>query len=835
MTTELKHNTPEAIDFLRWYIPNDSWTLVAIIPDGKTETETFDPKKPGDAERCAAWIESRQGKRNLYYQVNKTRLVRTTHKDGTPYESKPGKEHTLTLRALHVDLDPRAGEEPAEEYQRALKLLKAFNPPPSAIIASGGGVNALWKLAPRRDDDKRLEINGDVAKAQELEAYNIQLEKVFQADHCHNVDRILRLPGTINLPTATKIKRGRKPTVAELIDFNDHVYTLDQFKAAPRANANPTHGELGGRPKLKITGNVPDVGTDELRAWAAENGKSISDHCLALIATGQDPLDPTKYPSRSEALFKVCCDLVRAEVPDEMIFAVITGSNEIAASVRDKPNWEGYALRQIERAHEEAIDPWLRKLNEKHAVIADWGGRCRIISEVWDPAMKRTKISKQSFEDFRNRYRHIKVVVGHTEEGKPIEKAAGAFWIDQPQRRQYETLTFAPGKEVEDAYNLWAGFAFSQIPGDKHESFLRHVRDNVCSGNEECYRYLLGWMARLVQHPDEPGHVAVVIRGKRGTGKSFFAKKLGDLFGRHFLQVSDSKHLVGSFNAHLRDTVLLFGDEAFWAGDKKHESVLKTLITEEHLVIEGKGVDAEAAANFVHLIVASNEDWVVPAALEGERRFFVMNMGEEKTGAHAYFAQIQADLDQGGYESLLHFLMTYDLSAFEVRKVPDTKAAHEQKLHSLGGVQAAIHTLLMDGMVPTLAVNAHAAWPKWKKAKPGDLFINWYVISKFMRDLGYTPKECADKTTIGAFLTKLAGQPLQSPSPIPRESACDENGLPSLKYPLAREYPGRVAGYLLGLKEWRELWDKLHPPGEEWPVDEPEETEELPLAEKPPF
>ena len=148
MTTELKHKTAAAIDFLRWYIPNDSWTLVAIIPDGKTETETFDPKKPGDAERCAAWIESRQGKRNLYYQVNKTRLVRTTHKDGTPYESKPGKEHTLTLRALHVDLDPRAGEEPAEEYQRALKLLKAFNPPPSAIIASGGGVNALWKLAP---------------------------------------------------------------------------------------------------------------------------------------------------------------------------------------------------------------------------------------------------------------------------------------------------------------------------------------------------------------------------------------------------------------------------------------------------------------------------------------------------------------------------------------------------------------------------------------------------------------------------------------------------------------------------------------------------------------
>jgi len=255
----------------------------------------------------------------------------------------------------------------------------------------------------------------------------------------------------------------------------------------------------GGRPKVKITGNVPNVGTDELRDWAREHGKTINEHCLALIATGQDPLDPTKYPSRSEALFKVCCDLVRAEVPDEMIYAVITGSNEIAASVCDKPNPDSYALRQIERAHEEAIDPWLRKLNEKHAVILDIGGKCRIIREVWDPALKRTRISKQSFEDFRNGYRNRKVVVGHNDKGQSVEKAAGAWWVDHPQRRQYETIVFAPGQEVEDTFNLWRGFAVDSLPGDMHESFLAHLRDNVCSGNVEHFAYLVGWMARAVQ------------------------------------------------------------------------------------------------------------------------------------------------------------------------------------------------------------------------------------------------------------------------------------------------------------------------------------------------
>jgi len=675
----MKHDTKASIAFLQRWAPEGPWVLTAIIPDGKTETATFNAT---EYAKAAEWIERSQGLKNIYFHVNPTRRA---------LDNKASKEDIARLAWLHIDIDPRAGEDFGEERERALKMLREFDPRPTAIVDSGGGFQGFWRLEP----DERLEINGSVAKAQELEAYNIQLEKLFQADHCHNVDRIMRLPGTINVPNAKKLKKGRKPALAKLVEWHDGQYTIDQFTPAVRVQTREP-GLAGGQPRVKITGNVPDIGTAELGDWATENGKTISDHTMALIATGQDPVDPTKYQSRSEVLFRVCCDLVRAEVPDEMIFAVITGSNEIAASCRDKPNWESYALRQIERAKEEAIDPWLRRLNEKHAVIADIGGKCRIISEVMDPALKRTKISKQSFEDFRNRYRHIKVQVGINEQGKPILKAAGTFWVDHPQRRQYETIVFAPGQDMDDAYNLWRGFTCDSLPGVKHQSFLNHIRDNICSGNLEHYNYLIGWMARAVQHPDGPGEVAVVLRGKRGTGKSFFAKVLGQLFGRHFLQVSDSKHLVGSFNAHLRDTVLLFGDEAFFAGDRKHESVLKTLITEEHLVIEGKGVDAEAAPNFVHLVLASNEDWVVPAGLD-ERRFFVIEMGDGHKQDHAYFRAIRNDLDAGGLENLLNYLITYDLTPYEVRQVPQTSALQEQKIMSMAPEAQWLFEKLNDG------------------------------------------------------------------------------------------------------------------------------------------
>lgn len=793
-----KYRTKDAIDFLKKWCPEGPWVLTAIVPDGKTETRTFTPDR---WQKAAEWIESHQGKRNLYFHVNPVRRA---------LDVKASKEDIARLAWLHVDIDPRAGEDFQEERARALHLLQSHNPRPTVIIDSGGGYQGFWRLIPC----DKLDIAGSVAKAQELEAYNIQLEKIFQADHCHNVDRIMRLPGTINVPTAKKAKRGRRPALARVVEWNDVSYPIEQFTPAVRVQT-AERGLAGGRPKVRVTGNVPDIGTDELREWAQENGKAISDHVLALIATGQDPVDPTKYPSRSEALFKVCCELVRAGVPDEMIFAVITGSNEIAASVRDKPNWEGYALRQIERAHEEAIDPWLRRLNEKHAVIADIGGKCRIISEVWDPAMKRAKISKQSFEDFRNRYRHIKVVVGHSEEGRPIQKAAGAFWIDHPQRRQYETIVFAPGQEVEDAYNLWRGFACDSLPGDRHKPFLDHVRNNVCSGNPEHYNYLVGWMARLVQHPDGPGEVAVVLRGRRGTGKSFFAKVLGALFGRHYLQVSDSKHLVGSFNAHLRDTVLLFGDEAFFAGDKKHESVLKTLVTEEHLVIEGKGVDAEAAPNYVHLVLASNEDWVVPAGLD-ERRFFVMEVGDGHKQDHAYFKHIKDELDNGGLENLLHFLLTYDLSSFEVRQVPQTKALQEQKIMSMSPEAQWMYEKLWEGRV--LKTDQ-----EWRTKIMKDTLYEDYVND--LRDQGRNFR--MSRTGFGKWLTRAfpPGWP-QSRQEMAEVPWTNEHGFEVLIKKRVYMY------YLPPLEQVREHWDKHFGGPFDWPKVEPGQ-EPLDAAKKP--
>jgi hypothetical protein len=190
-------------------------------------------------------------------------------------------------------------------------------------------------------------------------------------------------------------------------------------------------------------------------------------------------------------------------------------------------------------------------------------------------------------------------------------------------------------------------------------------------------------MAYAIQHPNKVGEVAIVLKGERGTGKGKLAYFLGLLFGDHQLQITQTRHLVGNFNAHLRACVFMFLDEAIWAGDKQGENVLKALITEPYLTIEGKGIDAVRAPNHLHIMMASNNDWVVPAGNK-ERRYFILEVSSKHIQDHGYFAAIDEQmLVHGGLKAMMYDLLHRDLTSFNVRKFKWTDALDDQVLRTL--------------------------------------------------------------------------------------------------------------------------------------------------------
>jgi len=152
--------------------------------------------------------------------------------------------------------------------------------------------------------------------------------------------------------------------------------------------------------------------------------------------------------------------------------------------------------------------------------------------------------------------------------------------------------------------------------------------------------------------------------------------------GQYGVYISNAKHLTGNFNAHLRDCAFLFADEAFWAGDKVGESVLKGLITDPVINVEAKYQNAVNVPNLLHIGMASNADWVVPASID-ERRYFVLDVSDHRIGDRAYFEALAAQMNTGGTAALLCDLQRLDVSGFRVEDFPCSAALMMQKRHSL--------------------------------------------------------------------------------------------------------------------------------------------------------
>lgn len=672
----VEHNHDETIAFLKWHSPTGLWTLTAISParGGGTDTCQFDAETEDD---CRTWLERQHAAQNNVYFMMNPPIGHLT--------KKAKKEHVKELAWLHVDLDAKGEGDQSAALKAILDKLNGFYPPPSAAVMSGGGFQAFWRLK------EAVFLGGDLDACAEVEAYNIQLSNVLGGDHCHNVDRIMRLPGTVNYPDAAKLRRGRVPVLAGLAgELTDRVWDLSEFRAAQREERQSAPASGSGLPATLPV--ITDL--DQL-------GPNVSDRIRALIVVGHDPTDPKKYKSRSEPVWAVVCELVRAGVSDDLIAAVLLDKSfGISAHILDQRRPAEYAARQIGQAREEAVHPELAQMNNDHAVLLH--GKVRILS--WEKSeFGREQADLQTVADFRVRYqnRNIKIVVYNKRTKQDEEKSLklAEVWLGSRYRREYKGLRFMPGSEREvDGYlNLWRGWGVQPTPGDWSKT-RAHIRDVICGGNQEHYEYLKKWMARAVQYPAQPAGVAFVMRGKRGTGKGLFATALTRIFGQHGLQINSTRMLTGQFNKPLRDCALLFADEAAVHADAR--GVINGLITESTILIEGKGENQVPSPNYLKIVMASNDRWIVPAG-DGERRYFVVDVDPSRVGQKEYFSALVKEMDGGGLGAMLHDLLHESLGDWRPGDdIPKTEALNDQQIGSLDPAGQIRYALLEAGMLP---------------------------------------------------------------------------------------------------------------------------------------
>lgn len=184
---DLKPDTDAAIQFLKSALGDRPAHLVAIKEKKGPVAKTFTLDQADAAKR---WIAKHNAsKSSIYWHVNEL-------KPGCK-DRKATKEDVARVVMFHVDVD-----DPSEA---ALAKLKGFAPRPTSILFSGGGYQAFWLLETPTDDLVMAE------------AINKGLAATLGGDNCHNADRLMRVPGTINWPNAKKKRAGRKPVLAYVL------------------------------------------------------------------------------------------------------------------------------------------------------------------------------------------------------------------------------------------------------------------------------------------------------------------------------------------------------------------------------------------------------------------------------------------------------------------------------------------------------------------------------------------------------------------------------------------------------------------------------------------
>lgn len=388
------------------------------------------------------------------------------------------------------------------------------------------------------------------------------------------------------------------------------------------------------------------------------------------------------------------------------------------------------------------------EFDEQYVAIMHYGtfgiGQRAQINDVSKPDFSVMKLS-----DFKalNSNKFF-MVADSRPRAKPGDKKRidmGQLWLDHPKRETFYDTHFAPGQPLTDgnSLNLWRGWAAKPNPHASCDLWLSHVKNFICSGDEDVYTWVMAWLADMVQDPMQKAGTALVLCSSEGTGKGTFADMLARMLGRrYYKEMTQSEHVTSKYNAGLEHTILLFANEATFAKDPRNRPVLNGMVTDETFEAEQKHMQSKTAQNYLRLMLASNKHHVIERSAT-DRRFTVLdvrNIEEErsKQQVREYFTALKAEVLGDGPSALLSHLMGIQYDKWDIRRPVITKAALRQTIMSMSpAIQFWVQCLQQgsfvvdeehqDGLPPVGAASEwhEKGWPCWiAKSAYENAFMN---------------------------------------------------------------------------------------------------------------
>jgi hypothetical protein len=291
------------------------------------------------------------------------------------HDKKPSKKEIANARYLWADCDPNIDAHGS--YQAARNCLVTthaakLRPICSFLIDSGNGLQAFFEL------DGEVPLSGDGGYA-EYEALNARVGETFEGPGTYNCDRILRLPGTLNWPTAAKLKKGypQQPRMSRLLYTSDRTYSFEQVEQLLAL------GECPNFPRNRTMTGAP---SDDDMARELERFEAllkIDGKLAARWKGGTEGLTDTTGSAMDMSLYGM---LVARGFAHEVIVAIM---DDWPCGGNGREQGERYWTRLKERTTatprtRTPIDDAVAELNERFA-LAMVGGSAVVLDEASSP------------------------------------------------------------------------------------------------------------------------------------------------------------------------------------------------------------------------------------------------------------------------------------------------------------------------------------------------------------------------------------------------------------------------------------------------------------------
>lgn len=245
-------------------------------------------------------------------------------------------------------------------------------------------------------------------------------------------------------------------------------------------------------------------------------------------------------------------------------------------------------------------------------------------------------------------------------------------WRKDPTRRMIYQISM---KESDDpgVFVLPPRFAWTEEGIESNIAVEKFCEIIELLGNEEQQRYIIRWLAQMIQKPFERCGTALVISGDKRTGKDtpfdFFRKYvIGEDYSRNYTcsgyQFFD-KHDTGRMNM-LLCKVEEANRKVFIANADK----FKSLITADSEMFNYKGKNPISVENYNRFVLTTNGACPVELS-DGEQRFLVATCSNARKHDLPYWTEVRSVLfNKEAGRAVGRWLNALDISGFEFRKVP---------------------------------------------------------------------------------------------------------------------------------------------------------------------